>query len=181
MNVVLLQSTFATWMALVSVALTLFLIQHTNTLTSGYFRFGPHDAFIVFGMPVNTATKYVLITLYSFINAGIRALHHNLLQPWILHNVQVTEPVAEPVSIPLAYRMTALATCYQWFDWFIYMNILLSQVDMLIIELTADLLTTVVTTHLYLRKQTTPQKLTLLPPNFITSSPSNTIGIHCGR
>lgn len=179
----------ACWVASVSVCLTIFLTLHTQTdaLQSRYFRWGPHSEFIVFGMPVDTPAKYLLITTYSFVNSGIRAAHHTLLQPWILHNVQTIDTVGH-VDPAMAYRLTTLATLYTWFDWFIYMNILLSQVDMLVIELTADILTTLVTTRNYLthKNKKHPENngqmsLELLPPNFTTSSPSNSIGIHCGR
>jgi len=185
------QWSIALWIIFVSVCLTIFLSFHaqTDSLQTRYFRWGPHSEFVVFGMPIDTSLKYATITLYSFVNSGIRASYHNLLQPWILHNVQ-SDAVTTPINAFFAYRMTLLATFYNWFDWFIYMNILLSQVDMLVIELMADILTTLVTTRSYLNQKnknisqpidTSQMSLELLPPNFTTSSPSNNIGIHCGR
>jgi len=170
------QWSIALWVASVSVCLTIFLALHTqsDSLQTRYFRWGPHSEFIVFGMPIDTPAKYILITMYGFINSGIRAIHHTLLQPWILHNVQNTEPgtPGDPVNAMMAYRLTLLATLYTWFDWFIYMNILLSQVDMLVIELLADILTTLVTTRNYLKYKIIESQsiTTFLPPNFIKSS-----------
>jgi len=60
-----------------------------------------------------------------------------------------------------AYEITCVTTIYAWFDWFIYINILLSQIDMVIIEIIADLIVSMLTTTYYLRTQKEEHSLLL--------------------
>lgn len=48
---------------------------------------------------------------------------------------------------------------YIWFDWFIYINILLEQVDMVIIEICTDLLMYVITTTYYVVSMMNPSAI----------------------
>lgn len=144
------QKLLSIWMGVVILSLSIGL--SNMELKTHYFQWGPHDDFMVFGISINTYTKYSCITLYSFINSGMRAIHHTIIQPWILHHVQ-DKTINHKTRPKDAYSITILSTLYNWFDWFIYMNILLSQIDMLIIELIADLCMTGITTRYYLQEE----------------------------
>ena len=49
-----------------------------------------------------------------------------------------------------AYEVTYVSTIYNWVDWYIYMNLLLAQVDMLLTEILADLIMSGLVTYYYL-------------------------------
>jgi hypothetical protein len=51
-----------------------------------------------------------------------------------------------------AYEITALTTVYAWFDWFMFIQILLTQVDMIIIEASTDIVVSLIITRWYLKK-----------------------------
>jgi hypothetical protein len=58
----------------------------------------------------------------------------------------------KPKSIHLkALEITSIVTIYQWFDWFIYMNMLLAQIDMVLVEIVADLFMSIGTTVYYIK------------------------------
>lgn len=143
------------WIGIVSFALSIIL--QSTPLQTDYFNFGPNDSFLVFGIQVNTYYRYFLLCFYSIINAGVRALYQNVVHPWVLHNVQDETVEKKKEMHKDAYHFTMVSTAYIWFDWFIYMNVLLSQVDMLIMELLADASVSLLTTYLYLN----PDMLTL--------------------
>jgi cysteine desulfurase len=50
-----------------------------------------------------------------------------------------------------AYILSFISVTYNWFDFFMYMNILMSQIDMLFIEISADLMMTFFLTTYYIR------------------------------
>jgi hypothetical protein len=52
-----------------------------------------------------------------------------------------------------AYTISFISTIYNWVDFFMYMNILLSQIDMLLIEISADLIMNAILTTYYLRSK----------------------------
>jgi hypothetical protein len=49
-----------------------------------------------------------------------------------------------------AYEVTNIVTIYTWVDWYVYMNLLLAQVDLFLTEMFADVLMSVLTTYYYL-------------------------------
>ena len=46
---------------------------------------------------------------------------------------------------------------YFWFDWFIYMNMLLSQIDMILLESSVDVILSLYITSTYLRVKKTDE------------------------
>jgi hypothetical protein len=83
----------------------------------------------------------------------MRTLNHVIMQPWITNQVQdISKPIE--VSTFAAYEISCVYSAYVWFDFFMYMNILLTQIDMMLIEVGADLIMTVVLTTYYLREPT---------------------------
>lgn len=136
------------WISFVCICLAIVL--EALPSNTNYFRFGPNEDFLVFGIQVNTYPRYFMLCFYGIINAGVRALYQNVVHPWMLHNVQ-DETVEKKQEIhAYAYQCTVVSTAYIWFDWFIYMNVLLSQFDMLLMELSADAVVTLTTTYIYL-------------------------------
>jgi hypothetical protein len=73
------------------------------------------------------------------------------VKPWITNQVQ---DVSKPVNVLKinAYEITCVSCLYIWFDFFMYMNILLAQIDMMLIEVGTDLITTTILTTYYLHK-----------------------------
>ena len=45
------------------------LYNHMNETGANYYRFGPHENFLVIGIKINTAGKYFLVVSYCFINS----------------------------------------------------------------------------------------------------------------
>ena len=79
-------------------------------------------------------------------------MNHNILQPWIINVIQdKTNPTH--ITYSQSYELSFVYTIYNWFDFFLYMNILLSQIDMLLVEVFADLIVTFFLTTDYVRSK----------------------------
>jgi hypothetical protein len=63
----------------------------------------------------------------------------NVLNPWIINEIQDVNNKTQ-ISNCKAYPLVFISIIYNWFDFFMYMNILLSQIDMLLVEIFADLI-----------------------------------------
>lgn len=146
------------WIALVSSGIAMASLSSPSDSRT-FFRFGPHDNLIILDFQINTPTRYSLVVVYSFLNAIIRCIYHNLFQPWIINNIQDTSKPNTLYIKRYAYEITLVSSIYNWFDWFLYIAILLAQVDLLIIEVVADLVTNSVTTWMYLRSKKTEDSL----------------------
>lgn len=140
----------ALWMISVIVALGI-MLQNQGLIGTHIYRFGPNEDLYILGFCIDTAEKYCAIAVFCFLNSGIRTLNHVIMQPWITNQVQdISKPIE--VSRRDAYEISCVSCVYIWFDFFMYMNILLAQIDMMLIEVGADLITTTVLTTYYLNR-----------------------------
>jgi hypothetical protein len=86
------------------------------------------------------------------INSGIRSMNQNILHPYMLTDIQnVNQP--NRFSNIFSYQVTTICAVYTWFDWYFYINILLSQVDMVFVEIFADIIISNITTYYYLENK----------------------------
>lgn len=142
--------TISLWMFIITCTL-LGISKYATEDQKQFYRFGPNSDLKILGIYIDNGGKYFGIVVYCFINSMFRTLHQSILHAWLINNVQ-DESKEKPTSIKkFAYEVTCVSTIYMWFDWFIYMNILLSQIDMVIIEICADLLMSIATTTYYLK------------------------------
>lgn len=140
------------WMIVVIISMAS-LSGYMDDTQRKFYRFGPGPNLKVLGLTIDSAGRYIGVVSYSFINSAFRTLHHNVLQPWLVNTIQ-DDTRHKPKHIHrLAFEITTIATIYQWFDWFIYMNMLLAQIDMVVVEVVADLIMSICTTAYYLQKQ----------------------------
>lgn len=138
------------WMLVVSCSI-IGLSKYANENQKKFYRFGPNSDLKILGLNIDNGGKYFVVVIYCFINSMFRTLYQSILHAWLINNIQ-DESKEKPINIKgFAYEITCITTIYMWFDWFIYMNILLSQIDMVLIEICADLWMSVITTMYYLK------------------------------
>jgi len=122
------------------------------------FQIGPNENLHIFSIGIDTTAKYITVVSFCFVNSGVRTLNHNILQPWIINTVQ-DKSNKTLVTYRQSYELSFIHTIYNWFDFFMYMNILMSQIDMLFIEILADLIMTFFLTTYYVKSKTETEKL----------------------
>lgn len=141
----------ATWMVLIA-GFICWVNQNNND--DPFYRWGPHPDLVLFGVPIDSWPRYSCIVVYSLVNTSLRNVHTNIIQPYIVLHIQDTSPEAmerkQHLSHPLAYEISLFSAVYSWFDWFIYMNLLLAQADMVLIETCTDVVLTLLITRWYL-------------------------------
>jgi len=126
------------------------LYDKMDNQTKSFYRFGPNKNLIVFGIEINTYSKYSVIVVYALINSLLRTSCRDVLISWQTNNVQdITKPKKKEIR-SFAYEVVCVTTVYYWLDWYIYINLLLAQVDMIIIEISSDLLMSCIITRYYL-------------------------------
>jgi hypothetical protein len=114
------------------------------------FRFGPNPELIILDICIDTTYKYTILVVFCFTNSAIRALNHNILQSWVTNTIQDKKNNKSIKSFQ-AYEISITSIIYNWFDFFMYMNILMSQIDMLLIEISADIIMTTLLTSYYIK------------------------------
>lgn len=129
-----------------------FIIYVHKTDDADFFRIGPNDKLVIFDSKINTGPKYLVIVCYTVISTVVRTLLQEIISPWLIQNVQNDKPKDEYVT---AYAQElSLGEClYRWFDWYMYMHILLAQVDMMFIELAGNLICVYYVTRMYIKNE----------------------------
>jgi hypothetical protein len=153
------------WMVCISGSLVAF---SNNNLDVTFYKFGPNENLVVLGIKIDTPAKYGLVIIYSLLNNIVRNLNSNILRSWITHNIQddTVEGVIrkKTLNYALAYQINTVFTIYQWFDWLIYIHLLLSQFDLFLIESSSDvLIVTIIVRYWYLPPTPTSNGYSVVP------------------
>ena len=136
------------------------IIANINMETKdSFYKWGPHPDLQLFGITVDTWSKYSVLVLYTLINTCLRNVEQNVIRPFIVLNIQDDSYEAmcrkKTMNHAYLYEITVLTTLYTWFDWFMYIKILLTQVDMIFIEASTDIAVSLIVTMWYLKKEAT--------------------------
>jgi hypothetical protein len=76
------------------------------------------------------------------------------LQSWITNHLQdESSMLRSGDEYRFSYEISCVNTIYAWFDWFLYMHILLSQIDLFLVEVSVDIMMTLLITNYYLGKK----------------------------
>lgn len=153
MQIILASRLLSVWMVCI-VTLMGTLISREKTSNNTFYRFGPHPDLVILGIRIDTFDKYLLILFYCACNTAMRSIRNDIIKPWITLTIFDTSPDAmerkKTLSHIIAYEISNISAVYGWFDWFIYINLLLSQVDMVLIEVGMDIIATSIITYMYL-------------------------------
>lgn len=112
------------------------------------FRIGPNPSFIILGVTIDTIQKYMMLCLYVITNIIIRNMNFNIISPWLIQNVQNTHALQMPTA--QIYQISVCFTLYGWVDSIIYINMILSQFDVILLEIMTDVLINIYITRNYL-------------------------------
>ena len=140
------------WIAFLIISLSIFSNQ-INSQQMAYYKFGPSDSLNVLGIAIDNYTKYIIVLLFCGMNSIMRTTTHNILTPWITNSVQDITKKKDKNMYWFAYEATYVVTIYSWLDWYIYINVLLSQADIFLVEIISDLIMAGLVTRYYLTNE----------------------------
>jgi hypothetical protein len=130
-----------------------FLFNKENMTYSSFYNVGPSDNLIILGILINTREKYSCLVLFCSINSCFRTLSHNFLSSWLINNVQDNKARKEDLNKITVYSASIINVVYTWVDWLLYMNILLSQIDLFFCEVISDIIVTCICNSYYLQQK----------------------------
>ena len=133
---------------------TLFLgaavVSYSRAASTKFFTFGPREDLVILDVPINTFGRYFIVILYTMISTVARTVLQEVVSPWLIQTVQNDKP-KDQYAHKYALEVSMGEVLYRWFDWFMYMHILLAQVDMMIVELAGNLVVVAYTTRMYMK------------------------------
>lgn len=168
MKTLLVSRVIAAWMIFILTILLSYIFANTEQFVgdTSFYRFGPNPELVILGITIDTPEKYGLIVLYAIINTVIRNLDHSIIAPWITLNVQNinAQPTedTEKKDTHKQFEISIINTIYSWFDWLIYINMLLAQVDMFLLETITDVIAIYFVTRWYIKNREFVNNLNIL-------------------
>jgi len=151
------------WTASILVALGVLLKK--GSAFNNFYQFGPSENLIILGLVVDNYYLYSGVVFYSFFNTVIRNLNNQIVCAWITLVVHDTTISKEYISSLHIYEITLMSAIYTYIDWFIYLNLVFSQLDIVLIEFAGELFITYMVTRMYIT--------TTVPVD--TEDPANTV------
>jgi hypothetical protein len=136
------------WTASVLIALGVLL--QKGTALKSFYQFGPSENLIILGLVINNYALYAGVVFYSFFNTIIRNLNNQFVGSWITLVIHDTTISKQDISHLYMYEITLMSSIYTYIDWFIYLNLVFSQLDIVLIEFVGELLITFIVTRMYL-------------------------------
>jgi hypothetical protein len=115
-----------------------------------FFAFGPHPHLELVGLPIHTWSSYWGVVLYTLGSTCFRTLHGEVLSPWIMQRVQTSDAKSKYTHEHATF-IVMVSVVFTWLDWFMYLNILLTQLDFLLVEVVGNIVVTLFVTRTYMR------------------------------
>lgn len=136
------------WIIAIIGGITSALLSQSSVDT--FYTFGPSSTFVILGITIDTPLKYSIVVLYSVLDTLVTALLYQVVTPWLTLVVHDTTVSKTHISYFLIHEISLISRIYAWIDWLLYINILLSQIDVALIQLLTDALCTIYITYVYL-------------------------------
>ena len=138
------------WVATCTLILGITVGIASEKTSTRFWRIGPSDDLSILDVKVNTSGRYLMVILYTMISTVVRTVQQEVVTPWLIQTVQNDKPKDAYVR-RYAQEIAFGEVVYRWFDWFMYMHILLAQVDMMTIELIGSIAAVAYTTRMYMK------------------------------
>jgi hypothetical protein len=134
----------------VAIIISLLALLKKGSAFKNFYNIGPSENLIILGLEVNNFWMYSGIVFYSFFNTIIRNMNNQVVCAWITLVVHDTTISKDDISRLYIYEITLMSSIYAYIDWFIYLNLVFSQIDIVVIEFAGELVITYMVTKMYL-------------------------------
>lgn len=152
------------WVCVCSLFLTFALMFNSGGSSTKFFTFGPRDDLVILDIKIDTAWRYSMVIAYTIISTLARTVLQEIVSPWLIQTIQNDKP-KDDYARRYAQEIAVGEVIYRWFDWFMYMHILLAQIDMMVIELAGNLMAVVYTTRMYMKCENRDEEKTVQKAN----------------
>jgi hypothetical protein len=120
-------------------------------LHSDFIRIGPSETTKIMSLTIRSWSDWFMVACASFLSSIVNDFFSDSLGPWFLNTVQDQKTRYLPYSKLTCYIILQLYSIYCAFMSVFSVGLLMSQVDFLLIRLSADLLVNSYTTFKFLR------------------------------
>lgn len=134
--------------------LVLIVMKEIGLLDSTFMNIGPSENTSFMGVKLNNWYKWSLVATFTFVNTSVNDFMSDAISPWILNTITDHKTKYIPYSKCVCLIITQL--------WSFYCNIMsvfaiflaMSQIDFVLIRMSADLMVNAYTTTKFIRHKT---------------------------
>ena len=134
----------------VAILISLIVLLKKGVAFKDFYQLGPSENLVILGLVVDNYVLYSGIIFYSFFNTVIRNMNNQVVCAWITLVVHDTTISKDHIPQLYIYEITLMSAIYTYIDWFIYLNLVFSQIDIILVELAGELFITFMVTRMYL-------------------------------
>ena len=145
----------ATWTLCVTIIFVCIMIDDN----SPFLSLGPNDRTVLFGSKVDTWTKWGCIALYTFVATCIADFTSDSVGPFVTNTIQDHKNLYLPYSKTTCVLIVQVFAVYAIVMNTIGLFVALSQVDFMMIRMSADLMVNYYTCHRFMRYKSVNQEL----------------------
>lgn len=125
---------------------------------SPFLSFGPNNRTRLFGVLLDTWYKWWAVAIYTFISTGIAAFSSDAVGPWITNTIQDHKTQYIPYTKFTCLMIIQTFTIYAVIMSVVGMFVALTQIDFMLIRISADLIVNHFTTYWFLRNKVVDEK-----------------------
>jgi hypothetical protein len=118
---------------------------------SPFLSFGPNEKTVLFGFKLDTWTKWVCVALYTFVSTCIADFTSDSVGPWITNTIQDHKNMYLPYSKWTCVCIVQTFSMYAIIMGTIHLFVALSQIDFMLMRMSADLLVNYYTTKRFMQ------------------------------
>ena len=134
----------------VTILISLLVLLKKGSAFKDFYNIGPSENLVILGLEVNNFWMYSGVVFYSFFNTIIRTMNNQVVLAWITLVVHDTTISKDDISRMHIYEIALMSSIFTYIDWFIYLNLVFSQIDIVLIEFAGELFMTFMVTRMYL-------------------------------
>jgi hypothetical protein len=126
---------------------------------SPFLSFGPNDRTVLFGVKVDTWTKWGCIAMYTFVATCIADFTSDSVGPFVINTIQDHKNLYIPYSKATCVLIVQVFAVYAIIMNTIGLFVALSQIDFMMIRMSADLMVNYYTCHRFMRFKSVNEEL----------------------
>lgn len=138
---------------------TFVIFSQIGMANSTFVKCGPSSTAVLANtsIVIDTWTKWILLACFNLISTIITVFVQESMFPWITHVIQDRTVTQLPYPKSICMLIVIAFYLYQNIIWVLGLFMMFIQIDFLVIRFTADIFTSIYTTHNYLKhKSYTP-------------------------
>ena len=118
---------------------------------SPFLQFGPNTHTKLFGVVLDSWSKWWAVTLYTFISTCVAAFASDSIVPFITNTIQDHKTIYIPYSKMTCLVVIQVFTCYSVVISIVGLFVALTQIDFTVVRLISDMIVNHITTAYFLR------------------------------